>query len=256
MCIGMTECGAPLFCLLANINCVLEIDVIDSELNTQMKSTQKQKTMLRLVVYGEGSDQRGTWATLAEEVDVLTLTVPAFGLGERVVREPHTAHTRVMHSSIPCDFQKRQLRFSLQPPLALCFFSTTTTTASLAARRACSQGCRASCTALACRSGTRFQEHQESRHEAQTMRMIQFRIFLPWAPSSLFLGGVLSTRAHTRATAPPLAREEDGVGPSICAHAVLFYCLIPLCSFYPHTPYHRAAPGGFVSQPGHCCLGT
>jgi len=31
MCIRMTECGAPLFCLLANINCILKIDLNGSK---------------------------------------------------------------------------------------------------------------------------------------------------------------------------------------------------------------------------------
>jgi len=159
-----------------------------------------------------------------------------------------------MHSSIPCDSRRRQMRFSLQPPLALCFFSTTTTTASLAGEESL-QGCRASCTALACRIGYTLPGAPGIPARGADDAHDTVPYFLALGPRKPFWGGMKSTVTHASNSAP-FAREEDGVGPRICAHAVLFYCLIPLCSFYPHTPFHRAAPGGFVSQPGHCCLGT
>ena len=132
---------------------------------------------------------RHTWATLAEEVDVLTLTVPAFGLG--VVREPHTAHHT--HSSpcihqYPVTLEEGKCDFHSSHHLRFAFSQRRQQRPRSQARRACRDVVRRARPWLAA-SGTRFQEHQESRHEAQTMRMIQFRIFLPWAPASLFGGG-------------------------------------------------------------------
>lgn len=206
-----------------------------------------KKTMLRLVVCGGRSDQ---WA-VAEQVDV---DVPAFWLGCQ--GEPHTAHythTRVYALINKYSLTLIKCKCVSHIPHRSRFFLNDNNNGQPRSRRGL-QGCRASCTALVCRIGYTLPGAPGIPARGADDAHDTVAYLIAPGPLKSFLGGDV-VHAHTRKQQRPLPREEDGVGPSICAHAVLFHCLIPLCSFCPYTPLHRAAPGGFVSQPGHWCLG-